>query len=96
MDFKEAMTEDVEKVFMNVNDFAIEAVYNGNAVIGQFLEKFNEEVEAFYKLFIAKASDLSTIAVGDVIEVDGVSYGVVDFNIDDFKDQVDVFLSEEI
>ena len=96
MDFKDAMTEDVAIVFMNTDDFAVVADYQGIKIDGQFLEKFDEDAKAFYKLFWCKASDLASIAVGDLIEIETVTYGVVDFDVDDFGDHVNVFLSEEI
>ncbi len=98
MTFKQQMSADIKSVFMNTDEFAVDAVYNGDTVKGQFLEEVvnADGTETFYKMFICAFLDVPAVAVGDVFTVGGVAYGVVDFNVDDFGDTVSLFLSKEL
>ena len=96
MTFKEALTADIDAVFMNTDEFAVDCLFNGTIFKVQFVEQLDESNDAFYKLCIGKFDHFSTIHVGDTLTIDGVVYGVVDAKPDDLKTVMNIFLNEEL
>ena len=96
MTFKDMLHSDVESVFMNTDEFAVEAVFKGNTFSVQFLEQLDESSEAFYKIAVGKYEHFSDVAVGDLLVIGGVTYGVVDFRPDDLSCVMNMFLNEEL
>lgn len=95
MNFKAQMEADLD-VFTNPDEFGVVATYNGADINGQFMEKFDEAVQTFYKVFWGKYDDLSSVSNGDTIVIDGTTYGVTDFDIDDMKHSVALYLNKDI
>ena len=95
MNLKEQMEADLD-VFTNPDEFGVVAAYNGVEINGQFMEKFDETADTFYKVFWGKYADLSSVSKGDAITINGTTYGVVDFDIDDFKHSVALYLNKEL
>jgi len=100
MTFKEQMGKDIDSVFKNSDEFAVSALFNGVSVQGQLVEKFYDGqgsgADDFYTLFWCKFDDVKSISRGDIFIVKGITYGVIDYNIDDFEDGIDIFLNEEL
>jgi hypothetical protein len=96
MSFKQAIKDDVDTVFMNTEEFADIALFKGNEYPVQFLEQLDEESDSFYKLVIGKYEHFASAIVGDVLVVNGISYGIVDPKPDDLKTVMNMFLNEEI
>ncbi len=95
MTLKEQMTDDM-KVFLNDDEFATEAVYEGTNIEVIFTNSYDEESEAFYKLVWCRVSDVPLIDKNSKLTVNGVAYGVVDFNADEYGDGISIYLSEEL
>lgn len=95
MNLQDQMRVDLD-IFVDADEFGIVATYNGSDINGQFIEKFDEAAQTFYKVFWGKYDDLSSVANGDAIIIDGTTYGVTDFDIDDFKHSVALYLSKEL
>ena len=96
MTFKDALHNDIDSVFMNTDEFAVDALYVGVVYPVQFVEQLDESSEAFYKLVVGKYEHFSGVAVGDLLVIDGVTYGIVDFKPDDLKCVMNMFLNEEL
>ncbi len=94
MTFKEAMTSDLDAVFTDTDEFAVVAVYEGNDIKVQFVNSYDSASEAFYKMIWCKASDVPGISKTSTFTVDGVVYGVVDFNEDEYGDGISIYLNE--
>jgi len=96
MTFKDAMANDVGTVFLNTDEFATVVVFEGSDVKVQLLDNYDTEGEAFYTSVWGKASDFAGISKNSMVTVAGVSYGVVDFKVDEFGDGMSVYLNEVI
>jgi len=96
MTFKEQLHADVDLVFMNTDEFAVDALFRGNTFPVQFIEQLDENSDAFYKLATGKYEYFSDVVVGDLIVIDEITYGVVDARSDDLKTVMNMFLNEEL
>ena len=94
MSFKDEMTTDLSKVFLNTDEFAVVVSYRGQDIKAQFLEEYDEGAETFYKRIWCRYIDVPSISKDETITYDGVVYGVVDFKVDDFKDGINIYLNE--
>ena len=96
MSFKDAMMEDVGSVFMNTDEFATEAIYRSEVRRVQLVTQYNEDADSFYKMLIGKFPDFDGVDAGDVIEVEGVRYRVIDAKPDDFNTAYMIYINEEL
>jgi len=96
MSLKDDMEKDIHSVFLDASEFATVVVFEGSDVKVQLLDNYDAEGEAFYTSVWGKASDFSGISKNSMVTVAGVSYGVVDFKVDEFGDGISVYLNEEI
>jgi len=96
MTLKQILADDINAVFNDNSEFASVAAWNGKDVNGQFLENYNEDAEAFYKLFWCAAADVVGIAVGNIVDVDTTRYRVVDINRETIGEGISLYLSEEL
>jgi len=96
MTLKQALKADIDSVFMNTDEFADDALFKGNTFPVQFVEQLDESSEAFYTLVIGKYEHFSSVTVGDVLVVNGVSYGVVDKKPDDLECVMNMFVNKEL
>ena len=96
MTLKQILADDIDAVFTDDSEFATVAVWNSKEVKGQFVENYNEDAEAFYKLFWCAAADVVGIAVGNIVDVGSDRYRVVDINRETVGSGVNLFLSEEL
>jgi len=95
MTFEEQMTKDLD-IFLETEEFAVSALYEGNSIDVQFTNSYDSETEAFYKMLWCKASAVPGIDKLSRFDIDGTTYGVVDFNVDEFGDGISIYLSEEL
>ena len=96
-EFVELMTADVEDVFLK--DMAHKAIYTdstGNTaeIVVQFFAEAADGADTLYNNVFCKLSDTPNLKVNDTFTVGGVDYGVVDFEIDEHRISVQVFLNE--
>ena len=96
MSLKDDMENDMNAVFLNAEEFATVVLYEGSDVKVQLLENFDAEGEDFYTSIWGKASEFAGIGKNSLIVVGGISYGVVDFKVDEFGDGITVYLNEVI
>lgn len=73
MNFKDQLTSDMEKVFMNSNELADSVIIDGVIVSGFLLEQSGEMEELVNVLKIASST---IITVDSVVIVNGKTYGV--------------------
>jgi hypothetical protein len=81
MNLKEQLSNDLD-IFYNSNEFGVVATYKTNEIV----VIYEEDVEinnTENRVISGKASDFNTIAIGDIIEIEGVSYEIYNF---EFKD----------
>ena len=96
MTFRDALHDDIDTVFTNTDEFGDKVLFKGNTFPVQFVEQLDESSEAFYTLVIGKYEHFSSVAVGDVLVVNGVSYGVVDKKPDDLHCVMNMFVNKEL
>lgn len=95
MGFKESLQEDIDNVFINLDEFADINKVNGSdmpvIIDDQGLEEFNQkrdgDYDGIYKsrmMFFVKLSDLGyKPAIESILEIDDRQYRVIDVNLDD-------------
>jgi len=92
MTLDEQMLLDVENIFLS--DMTHTAIYKSNQIKVQFFKESLDKMDTQYDLCWVAYTDVPNIAINDLLEIDNINYGVVDFTIDEFKHGVNLFLSK--
>lgn len=91
-----SFTEDADD-FLILDDFAVTANYNsGTTVTGIFSEEYVEVsgIESRRPTFLCELSDVSAVAHGKSLVVDGTTYSVVGVQPDESEFMVKLVLSK--
>jgi len=95
-DFAQLQKDDMDNAFLS--DYAIEVVYKSSSgetpIKVQVFEDSLDKLETTYTHVLAKYDDIPTVEYGDVIIIDGVEWGVVDYTIDPMKIDITLFIQE--
>ena len=97
MDFDTMVENDLKNVFLK--EYSQIAIYTPNQglpreVTIQFFEENLDKMEARYNHAWGAYSDLGEIAINDLFEILGVSYGVIDFAPDELNSGLNLFLQK--
>ena len=92
-DLRQQMGNDVETVFLT-NDMSVEAVYKSNSIRIQFFEEQLDKMETTYFHAWGSSNDLPDVKKNDILIIDNVSYGIVDYGYDEFRHGVNMFLQK--
>jgi hypothetical protein len=96
LDFNEVLANDVKDVFLT--EFSVDAIYKSGTNIKQirvqFFEDSLDKMETLYSHAICDYKDVSYITNNDSLEVNGVVYGVVDFQVDETQTVTNLFLQK--
>ncbi len=99
MTVKEYMTADLP-VFFNPEELGTSAVVTpigGGDSYTANVQKFevpNDYGDAFYTYVTGQQSDFVGITKNDTMIIDGITFAVVSFKIDEFNNTIEVFLNE--
>lgn len=95
--FEELVAKDVQDVFLG--EYARSVTYTDNSGVPKiikaqlFFEKA-DNLEVAYEHAWCDATDVPNIASGDLFEIDGVNYGVLEYVTDEFKNGIDIYLNK--
>jgi len=95
-DFNTQLTKDLDDVFLK--EFSNKAVFKSSTSIVdvniQFFEENLERLETSYHQVWGKYSDFSYVRKNDILLVNSIEYGVVDYSHDEFKDTTLLFIQK--
>jgi hypothetical protein len=98
MTLKEAMTQDLDGIFFNEDEFAtsisvLPSAAPSYTILAQVFDDEDEEIEGTLVAVWAKASDLQGINKDWKFEWNTTVMDVVDFRLDEFNDVLKLFLN---
>lgn len=98
MPLDDVMNADLQKVFLS-DDFAVPCLYTESGVDPveirvQFFRENLDKTESTYEHAWCASSDVPNISKDDRFEVEGIIYGLLDFDVDEMGHGVNLFLNE--
>ena len=95
-DFNTQVQTDLDTVFLK--EFSISAVFKSSTTIEtvqvQLFEENLEKLETSYYQVWGKYSDFSYVRKNDILLIDNIEYGIVDYNHDEFRDATILFIQK--
>ncbi len=90
MSFKDDIKTDLS-VFYNADEFAKKCIYKGNEVAVLYRKNDLEMFEVNFESIKARKVDFEGLEEGDVLEIEGVSYTVMNFSSEkDFQISISI------
>lgn len=88
MSFKDQITQDLDNVFFNTDEFAVSATFRSESIIVDFKEKddvifdsdLGSDVSSSVPTALCKSADVADAEHGDELVIFGVAYYIIDMD----------------